>query len=810
MITSPTSPKFVTFCVFLLAVILWSCKKEESSEEINLLPESTYSGKVSFPSRSTVDLKKTVIISTSEEKTLSEDGSFSINAPTGKLSYFYADDGNGKTIGMSYQDPGKGLVINDTTTAKSMIMLFPVDWGSMSLTPDKLMEEAGRSGKFSVLLEYVNNIMVNDPTGLMDYKKHPSVLNKAAEIVIEIAEKHGGFAQYGDSYGSGLKGLNGSNGITRGPSVEDIAGEPGIRIKNPTGTPYGISYYNLNKDSKDAASYGLSNIPMYVDSWDLNWWVIPSAGESDVELGDGSWTLLLSRVDPWYGTVFGPVLALNDLLVPKAAIAKGDYMTALRSNARSKALLGTSLNVLARILGIVSVLDPSEATGFLELAAEEGPKAADLIADITLGDQPLLNRSKEDAIEFVVKLIDRNKDAFIKWAKKNGVKLTKKSMEKGIENITVVLDVVSGLGDAVRLGSLIIDSFIADQDLVYTIIQQNGNAQIVESLPPTEPVITGPEYCLSGQDYSYSVVSTDADNDKIMYRIYYGDATSDQSPFVASGTPYTFTHRWNTGSYRIFCSAEDEKGASSPVTTPLKVSAAPEGDFFETFEGFDYGDMISNDTWSVSVMEPSKVVISTEAAEGIKSARFIDFDPDIGESKASYAGIYTNFTSNLKTLETSFMVENIDDAFGIRAWGDSNTWESVAYYIIIDRSKLKWVKNAHDINDETDFIPITQITPGRWYKLKLEVNWQTATYDIFLDNQLVKSAATFVSDSYGNTIDSGNLLQIIAFTSTECRSAYVDNIYARGALTEPLKAKKPVKPGPEKIKILSEVANRKE
>ena len=769
----------------MLSIIVFGSCREEFVYEDEIIPiqTSTYDGNLSFPEEFPISIETIDIVSVSEIATPDPEGSFQIPAPENFYSYFYAEDANGNTIGMSYQDPSGGIIISDTSTAIALIMIFPIEWGQFGLDPATLKTVIMQSPIFPVLVSYVHNLMINQPGELMDYEKHPTILNTAAELILEIANNFGGAQKSSTSpkmevvlrnkYELGI--------IGGGPSVEDIKGDPQIEISNPTGTPYGIASFNLNKDPNNADSYGLMKTPLYVDSWSLNWWVIPKKSKTEFTLGDGSYVLMLSRVDPWYLTSISGLFALNDFISLKNALQEGNYLEVLCANARSKAFFGTMINVLARALGIASVFDPTEATGFVEVALKYAPKAVDLIADISLGGSAPADRSAEQLIKWVLSIINDNMDKIVEWSSKYGVEISSKYIQKGIENVTVVLDCVGAAGDIVQLLSLAADSFAAEQDVVYTITQTNGNAIITESRPPEEPTIIGETNCTINESYSYQLTSVDPEGDAIKYYIHYGDGTSDESPQVQSGTTYTFQHVWNTGTFKIYVYAVDINGATSTMTTPLKVTAAPAGDFIETFENYSYGDLFDDDVWQIRNEEPSKIIISNVAYEGTKSARFFDYDPSIGEEEAKYASLYTYLEKNLTSIETCFRFDYELDAFGIRAWESLGYFSSLAYYVIVHDGKLKWVKEGLDIENDDDFIAIQSVDPGKWYKLRLVVNWSLRTYDIYLDNTLIKSGADFVATSSGNTITNAPYLQFVAFTDASCRSFYIDNIYIKGA-----------------------------
>jgi hypothetical protein len=781
--------KFSYSILILLGIVVFSsCREEfEYEDEIISIQTSTYDGNLSFPEELPISIETINIVSVSDITIPGHEGSFKIQAPENFYSYFYAEDANGNTIGMSYQDPSKGIFINDTSTAIALIMIFPIEWGQFGLDPSTLKTVIMQSPIFPVLVSYVHNLMINQPSELMDYEKHPSILNTAAELILGIVEDYGGARKSSEL--PNLKVISGQKSeqvVTgRGPSIKDIEGDPKIEISNPTGTPYGIAAFNSNKDSRNADSYGLMKIPFYVDSWSLNWWIIVKTSKTEFTLGDGSWVLMLSRIDPWYllasASPLTGFLVLNDIIIKDDALQEGNYLEVLRANARSKAFFGTMINVLARVLGIASVIDPTEATGFVEVALKYAPKAVDLIADISLGGSSPVDRSAEQMIKWILRIIYDNMDKIVEWSSKYGVDISSKYIQKGIENVTVVLDCVGAAGDIVQLIALAVDSFVAEQDIVYTIKQSDGNATITESRPPEKPTIIGETNCTINESYSYQLTSIDPEGDAIKYYIHYGDGTSDESPQVQSGTTYTFQHSWNTGTFSIYVYAVDINGATSTMTTPLKVTATPAGDFIETFESYSYGDLLDDDVWQIRNDEPSKILISKVAYEGIKAARFFDYDPSIGEEEAKYASLYTHLDKNLTSIETFFRFDYELDAFGIRAWESLGVFSSLAYYVIVHDGKLKWVKKGLDIENGDDFIAIQSVDPGKWYKLRLIVNWDLRTYDIYLDNTLIKSGADFIATSSGSTITNAPYLQLVAFTDASCRSFYIDNLYVKGA-----------------------------
>jgi PKD repeat protein len=88
--------------------------------------------------------------------------------------------------------------------------------------------------------------------------------------------------------------------------------------------------------------------------------------------------------------------------------------------------------------------------------------------------------------------------------------------------------------------------------------------------PPSKPLITGPANGTTNTTYTFSVLSTDEDNDSIRYSITWGDETSyaNMSDFLPNGTVFTFTHTWRLpGQYAITVTASDNHTMSSSQMT---------------------------------------------------------------------------------------------------------------------------------------------------------------------------------------------------------------------------------------------------
>ncbi|MBC7081578.1 MAG: PKD domain-containing protein [Thermoplasmatales archaeon] len=82
--------------------------------------------------------------------------------------------------------------------------------------------------------------------------------------------------------------------------------------------------------------------------------------------------------------------------------------------------------------------------------------------------------------------------------------------------------------------------------------------------PPSKPNIKGSNAGRKNIQYTFYFVSTDADGDKIKYKVDWGDGSSSETGFIKSGENAILTHAWKKeGKYNIRAEAEDERGEKS-------------------------------------------------------------------------------------------------------------------------------------------------------------------------------------------------------------------------------------------------------
>ena len=85
---------------------------------------------------------------------------------------------------------------------------------------------------------------------------------------------------------------------------------------------------------------------------------------------------------------------------------------------------------------------------------------------------------------------------------------------------------------------------------------------------PTKPIITGKITGSTNTQYTYTVVSTDPDNDTIQYTFDWGESATQSSGFLPNGTSYTVNHSWTTpGQYTLTVTVTDNQTEASSSMT---------------------------------------------------------------------------------------------------------------------------------------------------------------------------------------------------------------------------------------------------
>lgn len=94
--------------------------------------------------------------------------------------------------------------------------------------------------------------------------------------------------------------------------------------------------------------------------------------------------------------------------------------------------------------------------------------------------------------------------------------------------------------------------------------------------PPTQPRLNVTDASEGNISVSFTVVSSDPDQDDVYYHINWGDNTTTTTPMFPSGIIISVTHTWDTpGTYTVHAVAIDEYNATSDATELVVIVNTP-------------------------------------------------------------------------------------------------------------------------------------------------------------------------------------------------------------------------------------------
>lgn len=122
--------------------------------------------------------------------------------------------------------------------------------------------------------------------------------------------------------------------------------------------------------------------------------------------------------------------------------------------------------------------------------------------------------------------------------------------------------------------------------------------------PPTKPVVNGTTSGKKNKAYTFTVQSTDQDNDFLQYIITWGDGTQNTSNFLSNGTVCSLSHSWSSpGKYMITATATDTTTVSEQTTFPVFIDAYFVGELgflFDTNNDGLYDSFYTNVTGTIT------------------------------------------------------------------------------------------------------------------------------------------------------------------------------------------------------------------
>jgi len=735
--------------IFLVLTLTGCLKKEaptgpetDQPEKVEI-PQKTVSAKVNLPSGSALSSKTLDIISALDSKTTDNQSTVELNTVDGRKQQvlFVTSEHGNPVLLTTVRTSNTESVTNEITaksTAKSLVLLNPLFLGTTKDQRAKILDKAVSNSNFPGLEQDIKTLLVNDPENVLNYQKHPGIYKEAATIAMDILGRN--TQNKAKTYSSEDKT----------PWVEDVDNDPKVTFFNPRSIYYGVGINNLNQGSDDdVISISAKSSYFHVQ---LSWPPIKKTDptETDYDLGDGNFKITMTK---------GFDFSQDDIL---------DWKTP-----NGRATISNSGKAFLFIIDLVSGLDITPAGSWAKLIVTSAGTAKTMAAlnkDFTEHD------SGNIFLDFL-SLLSENKGNIGLWLWEDA---TSDAQRKFVGNLCKVL---GGAGIALKVLKasnealpFVIDLIKAQKTTTLRLSQNGGN--LGENKPntaPSRPNLNASANSISiGAKIAFTATASDPEQDDISYRFNWGDGSySPWSDLLTSGTDYTLAHAYgNQGEKSVTVEAKDESGAVSETSNPVMITVNPENVYFTyDFDNDVVNQLPSSPPWTIQQNDPSYIQIVQNSSASDLSAAFYDYDPLISsDSSTSSAVIYTNIDSKDKgTVEFSWKVKDQEDSFGLRVWENGWSWDTMGYYVLFINGTLSYYNGD-------SFNKIMNIDSGRWYNMKLVYDLSNLKYNIYVDGNLEISNVPFVG-----TPSSIDLLQIVAFSDAQCKTAYIDNIKMTGA-----------------------------
>ncbi len=232
--------------------------------------------------------------------------------------------------------------------------------------------------------------------------------------------------------------------------------------------------------------------------------------------------------------------------------------------------------------------------------------------------------------------------------------------------------------------------------------------------------------------------------------------------FTDTSSPYSYT--WDisglSGDHYIYAIALDKAGNSgSSDTITIKIPALLIKDDFDTYAV----GVVPSSPWDVVTSGDGTILISDRFASSMGNTA--DINCDGSQFSTVIADLpFTNATKMMFLL--SFYYEEAD--IKIRFGNSGRDWTTTGPCLLIEDNVL--------YIDDGSIIPVKalDLTPNKWYSLRLDIDCSTQTFDIQIDGKVVKNDASFM-DNVGQI----NRLGFLALSNNKaCKEVHIDSLFA--------------------------------
>lgn len=524
---------FLLFTILLLPIE--SCKKEDvdlidpNNGNGLVIPEIELEGILQIEEGTTIQASELQIISFTDSKELSDNGSFSLNIPEtnkNQLLFFNSSDNEPVYIGI-YNPTKKEIMASEKSTALALTMFNPYLIYSNQSQREDYINRVQQNSKFDELVNELHTAYITDAKNALNYEENPIVYQLIVQITKETLESF-------NSYNKSI------NEIGNPPYIEDVAG-PNIKFVNNRHVWYAAGIYTNTDQFKGIQTV---NRKETILTFNLGWppISITDPAETDYELGDGSFRIHIAR-----GFKFSKFNDWND------PAGRGTVYNTAQS----------LLYIIDLIIGFVPMPDIGSLPNHFHVSAND---ALALSKDIALGD------SQAFLIHFF-KLIGSNKEELAYWIfQETGHNATAhfiKAASGILQNVALVFKI---LGLANEQAPYIWDVVFAPNDVTYFITQEAG--VIISSTqndPPIAEYTINPPTGIIGTEFMFDASNTTDDNDilsQIQFRWDFegnGNWSSWSNNYISE---YNYTE---SGSYNILLEAKDTDGQIGAVSHVLNI-----------------------------------------------------------------------------------------------------------------------------------------------------------------------------------------------------------------------------------------------
>jgi hypothetical protein len=232
--------------------------------------------------------------------------------------------------------------------------------------------------------------------------------------------------------------------------------------------------------------------------------------------------------------------------------------------------------------------------------------------------------------------------------------------------------------------------------------------------------------------------------------------------FTDTSAPYTYT--WDisglSGDHYIYAMALDKAGNSgSSDTITVHIPALLIKDDFDTYAV----GVVPSSPWDVVTSANGTIVISDKFAASMGNTADINSD---GSSLSTVQADlpFSNATKMMFLL--SFYYEESD--LKIRFGNSGRDWTSTGPCLLIENNVM--------YIDDGSIVPTKamDLTPKKWYSLRLDIDCSTQTFNIQIDGKVVKNGASFMDNV-------GQINRLGFFTLSNdiaTKEVHIDSLYA--------------------------------